>query len=97
LKLKTLPGVQGRLESARKTPGAKLDFAGMSRQIDAARAAIASAENALSAGKSDAALQQAQAVQRQLADLDQQISNASRSGGGDSGDHKGGQGEGNNR
>jgi len=89
LKLKTLPGVQGRLESARKMQGVRLDFAALSRQIDAARSAIASAESTLSTGRSDAALQQAQAVQRQLADLDRQISDAmGSSGGGDSGDQR---------
>jgi len=82
LKLKNLPGVQGRLESARKRPGVKLDYAALSRQLDAARSAIAAAENTLSTGKSDAALQQAQGVQRQLADLDRQISDAMASPGG---------------
>ena len=82
LKLKSLPQVQGHLESVRKQPGAKLDFAGISRQIDSARSALAAAESSLSGGKSDAALQQAQAVQRQLADLDQQISAAAASPGG---------------
>jgi hypothetical protein len=82
LKLKNLPGVQGRLESARKRPGVKLDYAALSRQLDAARSAIAAAENTLSTGKSDAALQQAQGVQRQLADLDRHISDAMASPGG---------------
>ena len=92
LKLKTLPDVQKRLESARKMPGVKLDYAAFSRRLDASRSAIAAAERALSSGKSDAALQQAQAAQRQLADLDSQISEAMKpSSGGDSGD----QGQGN--
>ena len=39
LKLKNLPDVQGHLESARKQPGAKLDYAGISRQLDSARSA----------------------------------------------------------
>ena len=85
LKLKNLPDVQGRLDSARKA-GAKLDFAGLSRQLDSARSAIAAAESTLSVGKSDAALQQAQAVQRQLADLDRQLSDATRSSGGEGSD-----------
>ena len=88
LKLQSLPQVQGHLESARKQPGARLDFAGISRQIDSARSALAAAESSLSAGKSDAALQQAQAVQRQLADLDQQISAAAASSGGGSDDQR---------
>ena len=99
LKLKTLPEVQQRLDSARKAPGSKLDSGALSQRINAARSAISAAENTLSAGKTDAALQQAQAVQRQLADLDRQISDAaSAPGGGDSGDQKRGndRGQGNN-
>ncbi len=83
LKLKTLPDVQNRLESARKMRGVKLDYAALSRQLDTARSTIAGAESALSSGKSDVALQQAQAVQRQLADEDRLISDAMKSGGGD--------------
>jgi hypothetical protein len=99
LKLKTLPGVQQRLDSARKAPGTKLDSAALSQRINAARSAISAAENTLAAGKSDTALQQAQSVQKQLADLDRLISDAaSASGGGDSGDQKRGndRGQGNN-
>ena len=94
LKLKNLPDVQGHLESARKQPGTQLDYAGISRQLDSARSAIAAAENTLSTGKSDAALQQAQAVQRQLADLDRQISDAAKSSiGGGSDDQRQGAGK----
>jgi len=74
LKNKTLPDTQRKLEAARKKPGSKLDFAALSRQLEAARSAINSAENTLSSGNADAALQQAQAAQRQLQDLDRQIS-----------------------
>jgi hypothetical protein len=88
LKLKTAPDVQRHLESARNMPGVKLDFAALSRQLDAARNAIAAAESTLSTGKSDAALQQAQAAQRQLSDLDRQISDATRSSPGGSDDDK---------
>jgi hypothetical protein len=88
LKLKTLPDVQRHLDSARSTPGAKLDYAALSRQIDAARNAIAAAESTLSTGKSDAALQQAQAVQKQLSDLDRQISAAALPSGGGGSDDK---------
>jgi hypothetical protein len=88
LKLKTLPDVQRHLDSARNTPGAKLDYAALSRQIDAARNAIAAAESTLSTGKSDAALQQAQAVQKQLSDLDGQISAAALPSGGGGSDDK---------
>ena len=89
MKIKSLPDVQGHLESARKQPGGRLDYAGISRQLDSARSAIAAAENTLSTGKSDAALQQAQAVQQQLADLDRQISDAAKTSTGDgSDDHR---------
>ncbi|MGA2640181.1 MAG: DUF6600 domain-containing protein [Spirochaetia bacterium] len=79
LKTQNLPAVQSRLDSARKVPGVKLDFAAVSHQLDAARSAITAAESALSGGKSDAALQQAQAAQRQLADVDRQLSDALKS------------------
>ncbi len=89
LQSKNLPGVQSRLESARKMPGIKLDYAGLSRQLAAARSAFSSAQGALSGGKADAALQQAQAVKGQLAGLDQQITDAMKSAGaGDSGDQR---------
>ncbi len=73
LRLKTLPAVQRKLEAARRTKGSQADFDALSRQLESARAAIASAESTLSTGNADAALQQAQNVQRQLADLDRQI------------------------
>jgi hypothetical protein len=82
LKNKTLPGVQGRLEAARKNPAVKLDYAALSGRINSARSAIASAESTLSTGNSSAALQQAQSIQAQLAALDQQISQAMESAGG---------------
>ena len=74
LKIKTLPDVQRKLDAAKRRPGSRLDFNALSRQVESARAAITSAENTLSTGNADAALQQAQAVQRQLADLERQIS-----------------------
>jgi hypothetical protein len=74
LKIKTLPDTQRKLEAARKNPGSNLDFAALSRQLEAARSAINAAENTLSSGNADAAFQQAQAAQRQLQDVDQQLS-----------------------
>jgi len=70
----TLPDVQRKLDAARNNRGSRVDVDALSRQLEAARSALNNAQGTLSKGNADAALQQAQAVQRQLADLDQQLS-----------------------
>ena len=88
LKLKTLPSVQGHLDAARRSPGSKIDANAFSQKIElGALGNHGRGEHPVS-GKSDAALQQAQAVQRQLADLDREIADADNSGGGQ-GDQQG--------
>jgi len=72
-KLKTLPAVQRKLDAARRNKGSRLDLDSLSRQLDAARSGITSAESTLSTGNADAALQQAQSIQRQLAEIDRQL------------------------
>jgi len=74
LKNHTLPDVQRKLDAARNNPNSRVDVNAFARQLDAARSALNDAQSTLSKGNVDAALQQAQAVQRQLADLDRQLS-----------------------
>jgi hypothetical protein len=81
LKTQTLPQVDSRLSSARSNKAVKLDFNSLSQQIASARSTLADAERDLQAGNTDQAMQKAQAVQRQLADIQRIIDDATKSAG----------------
>jgi hypothetical protein len=82
LQNQTLPQVEARLDAARKNRNVTLDYNTLTRQIASARAALADAERDLQAGRTDQAMQKAQAVQKQLIDIQKIIDDATKSAGG---------------
>jgi hypothetical protein len=73
---KALPEASAKLAAARTVRGVQLDFAGLAKQITAAKAAVTDAESDLAAGSYATALQKATAVQTQLNDGEALISEA---------------------
>ena len=71
-----LPDASKKLAAARRVPGIKLDFAGLTRQLSNAQAAVADADNDLSGGNFASALQKANAVQDQLTAAQKTVSDA---------------------
>ncbi len=97
LKNKTLPGVQGRLESAHRSPGAKLDYGSLSSRVNSASSRLSSLQAGLNDANADQTLQEAQSIQSELSQLDQEISQAMQSGGDQPGGPPGQQRQGGNR
>jgi hypothetical protein len=75
---KALPEAQAKIAAARSVRGIKLDFAALSRQIADAKIAVADADKDLASGNFASALQKATAVQNQLNDGEQAVSDAVR-------------------
>jgi hypothetical protein len=73
---KAIPEASRKLATARQVPGIKLDFAGLTRQLSSAQAAIADADKDLGDGNFASALQKAVAVQTQLTDGGKAIADA---------------------
>jgi hypothetical protein len=71
---KAIPDAVSKLAAARRVPGIKLDAAGLSAQLTAAKTAVADADSDLAAGNYASALAKATAVQNQLSDGLNQIS-----------------------
>jgi len=75
--LKTaLPDATKKLAAAKKVKGVKLDFVALTKALTDAKAAVADADNDLSAGNFASALQKATAVQAQLNDAEKQVADA---------------------
>jgi len=77
---KALPEASKKLAAARQVRGIKLDFAGMTKQLSAAQAAVADADKDLADGNFASALQKAMAVQTQLSDGEKAIADAIQAG-----------------
>jgi hypothetical protein len=88
LKTQSLPQADKHLAAARKAGGVRLDFNALTRQLAAARAALAGAERDLADGNAKLAMQKATSVQRQISQLENAISDAMKSGGPDSRERK---------
>ena len=73
---KSIPEASRKLAAARQVRGIKLDFAGLTRQLSNAQAAVADADKDLGDGNFASALQKAVAVQTELADGEKAIANA---------------------
>jgi hypothetical protein len=71
-----LPEASKKLADARRVRGIKLDFAGLTKQLSDAQAAVADADKDLTDGNFDMALQKAAAVQAQLSDGEKAIADA---------------------
>jgi len=71
-----LPDTAKKLAAAKRVPGIKLDFAGLTKQLGDAQVAVADADNDLSAGNFASALQKANAVQDQLTAAQKAVSDA---------------------
>jgi len=71
-----LPDASKKLADARKVRGIKLDFAGLTKQLSAAQAAVADADKDLTDGNFASALQKATTVQTQLSDGEKAIADA---------------------
>ena len=71
-----LPDASKKLAAAKKVRGIKLDFAGMTKQLSDAQAAITDADKDLTDGNFASALQKASAVQAQLSDGEKAVSDA---------------------
>jgi hypothetical protein len=71
-----LPDASKKLAAAKKVKGIKLDFAGLTKQLSDAQAAIADAEKDMTDGNFASALQKATAVQTQLSDGQKMVADA---------------------
>ena len=73
---KALPDASAKIAAARRVPGVKLDFAALNQQLTAAKAALADADNDITAGNYASALQKATAIQTQMDDGAKMVSDA---------------------
>jgi hypothetical protein len=73
---KALPDADKKIAAARKVRGIKLDFVALTRQLAAAKNAVADAANDLAAGNFASALQKATAVQAQMNEGEKAVSDA---------------------
>ncbi len=73
-----VPDAVKKLAAAKRVRNIKLDFAGLTKQLSDAKAAIADAEADLSAGNVASALQKATAIQAQLSDGEKAVADANR-------------------
>ena len=73
-----LPDASKKLAAAKRVRGIKLDFAGLTKQLSDAQAAVADADKDLTDGNFAMALQKATAVQAQLSDGEKAIADAVR-------------------
>jgi len=71
-----LPDASRKLSNAKRVRGIKLDFAGLTKQLSDAQAAVADADKDLADGNFASALQKATAVQAQLSDGEKAIADA---------------------
>ncbi len=71
-----LPDASKKLAAAKKVRGIKLDFAGLTKQLSDAQAAIVDADNDLTDGNFASAFQKATAVQAQLSDGEKAVADA---------------------
>jgi len=71
-----LPDASKKLAAAKRVRGIKLDFAGLTKQLSDAQAAVADADKDLTDGNFAMALQKATAVQAQLSDGEKAIADA---------------------
>ncbi len=71
-----LPDASKKLAAAKKVKGIKLDFAGLTKQLADAQAALADADNDLANGNFASALQKATAVQAQLSEGGKMVADA---------------------
>jgi hypothetical protein len=71
-----LPDASKKLAAAQRVRGIKLDFAGLTKQLSDAQAAVADADKDLAEGNFASALQKATAVQNQLSDGEKAMADA---------------------
>jgi hypothetical protein len=71
-----IPDTAKKLADAARARGIKLDFAGLTKQLADARAAVADADKDVTDGNFAAALQKATAVQSRLSDAERAITDA---------------------
>jgi hypothetical protein len=71
-----IPEAAKKLAAAAKARGVKLDFAGLTKQLAAARATVADADKDATDGNFAASLQKATAAQAQLSDAERAIADA---------------------
>ncbi len=76
LDTRKLPDVEKHLEAAQKTKGIKLDYNALKKRLADIRRALAAAQRDQKAGKDDSALQQAEEIQKQIAEVEKIISDA---------------------